>query len=508
MQDALIDIDRDYNVGPNDFSKIGISLLNDVARNDLAGAAYELAGNTVTEKFNFALGPERRAMMEAMVLLGFDVGLNRNNDIGKLSGNVSASLISSFLMTMNGSETGRHWPSSQDVGGSLLHALGEWSFSQDAGQFLFQAGGEFNRTHQGNGSSAGQAPTAGSTDSISQMGGNFSSSGPRLDGATLDRAGRLTARLGAAPVRHSEGDAAERVPQAGGPKAAASGTGAGYLAHPQDISPGAAVGPAGGAMHPAAGHDAGGTKNEGLRQRSRSAAARSQAAARAAMQAAAVQIARQARVDMRAGEELDLASFAALGGPSHLDVAAAAGMGQVALTMRAAPLRLPDRVAGMATGAGPGTAVAAYGSYVPDWDAALWTQSGPGLAQPLGSGAAGESSAWLTPTQGSPAAPRAVSVAAGAERTGPSFPEQGRGAQFPSLLGLRAADAWAGPAGTSGQVAASEDGTAFAGFGASDGASRRALDEMARLASRPPVGITGFDAAQMPAWLGGWTGIA
>lgn len=44
------------------------------------------------------------------------------------------------------------------------------------------------------------------------------------------------------------------------------------------------------------------------------------------------------------------------------------------------------------------------------------------------------------------------------------------------------------------------------GFSGPDAGSRAMIDEMARLATRPPAGLTGFDAARAPAWLGGWMG--
>ncbi len=368
-----------------------------------------------------------------------------------------------------------------------------------------------------------------------RTGDTFSRSEPHLDWAALDRAARLIAKVSAAPVRCRKGEATENVVEAGGGNAAASGMSAGYLDRPQGLSPGSAVGPIGGRMHGAAGYGAGGTKSEGALQRSRGAGARPQAATRAAVKVAAAQMTPQAHTDMQAGAELDLASFAALGGPSHLDVAAASGAGQATLTARAPALGLPDWVAGIGAGAGPETATAADGSYAPAWAAPMWMQAGPGLAHPAADGsyspawtapmwmrsgpglthpvggeAVGEISAWLAPTQGSPAAPRGGPASApgiaGAEQNWPSPFEQVRARLSPPWTGPSATDAWPGAAGMPGAAGPGDAETGFPGFGASEGASRRALDEMARLASRPPVGITGFDAGQMPAWLGGWTG--
>lgn len=65
---------------------------------------------------------------------------------------------------------------------------------------------------------------------------------------------------------------------------------------------------------------------------------------------------------------------------------------------------------------------------------------------------------------------------------------------------------WPSATEPSSPVATASIETGFEGFGSSEASSLRTLDELTRLASRPPAGITGFDAGQTPAWLGGWTG--
>ena len=466
VQDALID--RAYNAGPNDFSKIGMSLLKDVARNDLASAAHELAGNKVTKEYNYNLGAERRAMMEAMVLLGFDVELDRINDIAKLSGNVPADAINSFLVRRSSSEDGRHWLLSQNVGGSLLQAIGE-----------------YNQAYQGNAPPIDQAASAGSAGSSPPTNGNPSSSTLRLDRAAQDRAVHPTVKRSAAPIQRREAEAAEQVPQTGERDATESGTSTGYLARPQGISPGAAVRPAGNVGHPAAAHDAGRTEGKRGWHSPRSGTARPQAT-RALI---------QGRSETRGSAKPDPASFAALGGPSYLAVAMATGLGQSGRMVQAAAARLPDwMTSGTAAETGPGAVMVTEGSRAPSWAVPTWVQPG------ADDGMTKESPARPVQMQTAPAAPGAASVTAGGAWR--SF-GQDRGEATASLPGMRAA--WADSAPGMGHVSQSE-GAAPAGFGVMEDVRRQVLDEMTRLASRPPAGVTGFDAGQMPAWLSGWTG--
>jgi hypothetical protein len=331
--------------------------------------------------------------------------------------------------------------------------------------------------------------------------------GLRLDWSGLDRAVRLIARLGAAPVRRGKNGAPERDFAAvrAGRGAGATSRRAMLLANAQGLSPGAAIALAGGApRYYAAEHNAGGAKDGAGGQSARSGGAEARSAVREGVKAAARAML-QAQSDVHVGAGVDPANFAALGGPPQLDMAAVTGMGQAGSTMRAAT-RLPAWMAGAIFGAQPGMAMGTGGGHASTWAAPTWMQASAGLVRPGDGGAAGENLAWLAPVGGSPAAPYAAPIATEAVRERSFFSGQGHGEPFPSLVGSYAADAWAGPARTPGAGAPPEDGAAFAGFGAAEEAKRRVLDEMARLASRPPAGITGFDAGQTPAWLGGWTG--
>ena len=471
VQDTFVD--RAYNVGPSDFSEIGMSLLENVSRNDLASAAYKLAEDMVTKKFNYNVGAERRAMMEAMVLLGFGVKLDRNNNFAKLSDHVPADAINSFLVGMS-SEDGRHWLPSQNVGGMLLQALGE-----------------YDQAHQGNAAPADQAASAGGAGSRPATNGNPSNSAPRRDRAAQARDVRPAAEGSAAPIQRREAEATEQVPQTGGRNAAQLDMSTGYLARPQGTSLGVMARPVSSVGHPAAVHDAERTKNRRGWRSPHSGVAMPQATK------ALIQGQSEARGDAK----LDPANFATLGGPPYLAVARATGLGQLGHMVQAAAGRFPAWMrSGTAGELRPGALMVPEKSRAPSWAVPTWVQPG------ADDGMTKESLAQLVPIQTSPAAPGAVPATRAApvtaERAWQSS-TQDRGDSFASLPGTRAA--WAGPARGMEQVFPSED-AAPADFDIMGDARRQTLDEMARLASRPPAGVTGFDSGQMPAWLSGWTG--
>ena len=340
--------------------------------------------------------------------------------------------------------------------------------------------------------------------------------GLRLDWSALDRAARLVARLGAAPIRRRRDDMGEAVEaesaadadhgqKAGRRRGKGASTKAELLFASEGLTAGSAIAPVGqpkrraGAEHEPESARSDALPRPGVHGSLLRGRLGGHATARKAVSAAVQDWARTAAVQAtaRAGAELDLGLFASLGAPrnSYGGMAATLAAQGVGVTQAAAPL--PTWLAG-ATSAGT----------TPAWTAPKWVGAAAGIAR--SAGVPGETSAWLLPAQGGPAAPRggaaAVPASAGSGQGWPSPFEQMRATPTLSLPGSSTAGAWPGAAGMPGAARPGDAEAGFTGFDASGGASRRALDEMAWLASRPPVGITGFDAGQMPAWLGGWTG--
>ena len=337
-------------------------------------------------------------------------------------------------------------------------------------------------------------------------------SGLRMSWATLDRAARLAARLGAAPIRRRRRSVPEEAfDKVGGTpdrarhdaRARAPGKTAaevGFLPSAQGLTPGAAIAPVGRMAERSAAVQAGsdGEANDSLPRsglRHGESAARGRIG-RAAARGQAQQV--EAQATAQAGTGVDPARFGSLGAP-------------------------PERVtraivAGMATGTGTARAAAALPAWMtgarataakPTWMGPEWVGGAAGLTALVGAKARNDAAGWLMPAQGVPAAPLGAHLAPNTGHAWPSPFEQGRGWPAPPLLGTRGAEAWFGDAGPA-SAASLGNGIAGsagrAGFGSDEGMSRQMMDQMARLASRPPVGITGFDAAQMPAWLSGWTG--
>jgi hypothetical protein len=347
--------------------------------------------------------------------------------------------------------------------------------------------------------------------------------GLHLDWSALDRAARLVARLGVAPVRRRRAGIGEAVELE-------FSAGAGLLFASQGVMSGSTIAPVGRAARRAAaerGPDGargdvlprsgvrgsfslrGGTSAHGAVRKAVSAAVLGAARAAGMLPAARAgadlgpgsgRESRQGGVQAttQAGADLDPGRFASLGAPSEMDPAMAAIAIQGGGMRAAAPL--PTWMTGVAA------------ADTPAWMAPTWAGTAAGLASPAG--VLGEASAWLLPAPGGPAAPRSGAALAPAPASAgqewPSPFEQGRAQPSSPWPGAGAADVWPdaapNPARIPGTPTPGGAEAGFVGFGASEGASRRALDEMARLAARPPVGITGFDAGQMPAWLSGWTG--
>ncbi len=332
----------------------------------------------------------------------------------------------------------------------------------------------------------------------------------RLDWAALDRAARLVARLGAAPVRQHRGNRGEAVEaesaatvdhgrETGRATDKGVSKGAGLLFASEGVTSGSIVAPIGlPAGRAVAEHDLESARRDalsrpGVNDGPTQGRMGAHAAAHKAVSAAVQDL---ARAKARAEPELDPGLFASLGAPPSLPrtTMATAAIQGAGVVRAAAPL--PAWLAG-----------ATAASTTPAWTAPRWVAAAPGIAR---SGSMpDETPAWLMPSQGGPAAPHGgAATAPASEGAGQGWPspfEQAR-ARSPSFSsGSGTADAWPRAAGMP-RAAPGDAEAGFTGFGDSEGVSRRALDEMAWLASRPPIGITGFDAGQMPAWLGGWTG--
>lgn len=336
--------------------------------------------------------------------------------------------------------------------------------------------------------------------------------GLRLDWSALDRAARLVASIGGAPVRRARGEmlddevtAGENGKHEGGRGARAASAGIAFLGSAQGLSPGAAIAPAGRVgVRSAVERQGDGTSREAPHLEARSGVTRSRGVALAAVQIAA-RATTQAQAATQDSLAVDAGAFAALGAPFGLNLAMALGTDQGARTPQAAAL-LPVWMAGGTAGGRARTAVAARGGDFPGWAVPEWRQAVAGSVYEPGTMDRDDGSRWLVPAQGSPAAPRTASVAAEAGRSFSAPAEQAREQLSAHLPVSGASDAWTGPAGAPGSVARIGSEAGFEGFGPAEEARRRVLDEMARLVSRPPAGITGFDAGQTPAWLGGWTG--
>lgn len=377
----------------------------------------------------------------------------------------------------------------------------------------------------------------------------FLGSGRYLDWKVLDRAARLIAAVSIAPVRHGKSQVTAHVPEMPSKYNNVTEKTTMSSAPSRDLSSGTAVASVPHTMTSTP--EYGGTstvehgESVGLRgrsHRSHRVAAAQQASpmiaqpdvkARGQVRAAGrdphapvlmeIVPAQSKEADQR-GATLDLAKFAAPSGISYMNMISATHIGHAASLTRAVALSSPPwkgntsagSVPNVASGAGEGYEQGNPESYsgagraigvghMPAYAVQNWMQLGPQLAKAPSVEQAGGGLDWLKATRAEPAAPYNTRADIEAQWGKMSRVSRDYGMSFPSLPETRATDMQAGPIQDAVQNLPS-DTSISAGFDAIGDTRQQILDEMTRLASRPPAGVTGFNAGQMPAWLSGWTG--